>query len=656
MAHQGGNDEVETGQEQDSNQIVYDLNNKQTQNVNRRRFLKGSAATVGVGAMATMSGSATDTKKGNNSGECDCNQGEVTYPDPFSVDTATSSKGMVVTEHPSATQIGVETLRNGGNAIDAAVAVQLAMNVVQPHSSGIGGGGFMVIYDADENELYTVDNRERAPLGATADMFLNDQGEPIPFGKRTTLGQAVGVPGTLRACDLSLKRFGTMSLSKLIEPAISLAAPGGRVGKVGPALNSAIAGNVEDFNAAAREVFLQNGEPLPVGTKIEQPKLADAFRAIQKYGAEAFYKGKIAEDTANVVQKNGGSMTADDLRRYRAPIDTPEYGTYQDVVVRTQPLPSSGGLTIAQILQLVEEFDLSQYGRRSAETYHALSAAFHLAYADRGGYMGDKELLDVPWQGLLDEDYVDQRRSKITFDSADLAGVEPGNPWDFQPGKPTYRIKAPGESAKAPEEIFSPQNQSANSSDQMTSLAQDRGQTTHFTTADSDGNLVSWTSTIEQFFGTGIMVPEWGFMLNNELTDFDAIPGGPNEVEPTKRPLSSTSPTIVTKDGRPLFTIGSPGGKTIITTVAQIILNVVEFDMTLAEAVQEPRIYNDTDPTLSWEPNVPLTARKKLKQIGEDLAQDPTAFGAANAILIDPETGEYTGVADGRRSGVAKGL
>jgi gamma-glutamyltranspeptidase/glutathione hydrolase len=655
MSYHGDESEPGNEREQKNPKTIPNIDHQLIGNVNRRRFLKGSAATLGVGAVpAVGTATGTETSTGGDNGD-----DEVTFPDPFSVETATSCEGMVVTDHPSATQVGVDVLRNGGNAIDAAVAVQFAMNVVQPHSSGIGGGGFMVIYDADEDELYTVDNRERAPLKATADMFLNEQGEPIPFDKRTTLGQAVGVPGTLRACDLSLKRFGTRPLSELIQPAISLAAPGGRVGRVGPALHEAIVNNKKDFNAAAREVFLQNGKALPVGTKLAQPKLADTFRLIQEYGIEVFYKGKIAKDIADIVQKNGGNMTADDLHRYRAPIDTPEYGPYQDVVVRTQPLPSSGGLTIAQILQLIEEFDLDQFGRRSIETYHALSAAFHLAYADRAEFMGDKELVDAPWQGLLDEEYVDQRRSRIDFESADLAGVEPGNAWDFQPGKP-YRIEAPSEAVKAPVETFSIQNQiqstSSSESKSVTPLAQDRGQTTHFSTADSEGNLVSWTSTIEQFFGTGIMVPEWGFMLNNELTDFDPIPGGPNEVEPTKRPLSSTSPTIVTKDGQPFFTVGSPGGTTIITTVAQIILNVVEFDMSLAEAVQEPRIYNDVEASLVWEPGVPADVRQELRELGHQLPDEQTMLGNVNAILIDPETGEYTGVGDGRRSSAVMGL
>lgn len=595
----------------------------------RRTFLKGSAAAIGASAIP-----ATAVRASGKAGQSQ---------DTRRPDTATGSEGMVSTLHPQATKAGADVLRDGGNAIDAAVAVQFALNVVQPHTSGIGGGGFMLVYVAEEDELYSIDNRERAPLGATADMFLNDQGEPIPFEERITMGEAVGVPGTLRACDVALKRFGTHTLDELIMPGIELASGACPV-TVDEPLASAIEAEQGKFNDAAQSVFAPGGDALEVGDKLVQEDLAETFRQIKEKGIGAFYKGEIATATADVVQENGSSMTADDLARYNVTIDHPDVGEYGDLTVRTQSLPSSGGLTIAQILQLVEELDLSQYGRRSVETYHALIEAFHLAYADRGEYMGDKALVDAPWQGLLDEEYVDQRRSLISFDSADLAQADPGNPWEYQPGEP-YRVEAPNESASASNEtqgrVRSP-------------LRTDRGQTTHFTTADSEGNLVSWTSTIEQFFGTGIMVPDYGFMLNNELTDFDAKPGGPNEVKPTKRPLSSTSPTIVFKDGDPFMTVGSPGGKTIITTVSQIILNIAEFDMSLPEAIAEPRIYDDVDPTVMWESGIPSDVRKQLQQLGHELADEPSPLGNAQSIIA--QDGEYLGAADSRRNGSAIGL
>lgn len=594
----------------------------------RRTFLKGSAATLGASAIPVSAVRAAETDTSNQ-------------PER-QVKTDTGSAGMVSTVHPQATETGIDVLEDGGNAIDAAVAAQFALNVVQPHSSGIGGGGFMLVYVAEEDELYTIDNRERAPLGATAEMFLDDSGEPIPFEERITLGEAVGVPGTLRACDVACKRFGTRELSELITPGIELASGDCPVAVDQP-LADAIAEERGKFNDAAQSVFAPGGEPLSVGDELVQPALADTFRQIKAKGISPFYKGEIAENTADVVQQHGGTMTANDLARYNITIDHPDIGEYGDLTVRTQSLPSSGGLTIAQLLSLLEAFDLGQYERRSAETYHRLIEAFHLAYADRGEYMGDKALVDAPWQGLLDEEYIDQRRSLIDADSAGLGGVDPGDPWAYQPGDP-YRVSAPTDEA----------SENERSKRLVSPVRSDLGQTTHFTTADSEGNLVSWTSTIEQFFGTGIMVPEHGFMLNNELTDFDAKPGGPNEVAPTKRPLSSTSPTIVFKDGEPFMTVGSPGGKTIITTITQIILNLAEFGMNLPEAIAEPRIYADVDPAVVWEAGVPADSRQQLGQLGHDVEASSMPLGNTQAIAV--RDGEYFGAADGRRDGSVIGL
>lgn len=588
----------------------------------RRTFLKGSAAALGASAFGTASGRAV------------ADEGTASAADR--VDTTTSTEGMVSSTHPRASEIGAAVLRDGGNAVDAAVAVQFALNAVQPHSSGIGGGGFMLVYDAGEDELYSIDNRERAPFGTTPDMFLED-GEPIPFDERITLGQAVGVPGTLKACDIALKRFGTRYIDGLIGPAIDLAE--------GAPVDEYLAATIEaekgKLNDAARAVFAPGGDPLEKGETLTQPDLAETFETIADDGVEAFYKDEIAEATAGIVQEHGGSMTTEDLGAYNVTIDTPEYGEYGDVVVRTQPLPSSGGLTIAQILELLEPFDLGQYGRKSVETYHRLAEVFKLAYADRGEYMGDKQFVDAPWQGLLDPDYLDKRRETID-DRATTGTQEPGDPWSYQPGGPygidPLTVEDISEVRAAP----------------RPSITHPLGNTTHFTVADGDGNLVSWTSTIEQLFGTGIMVPDYGFMLNNELTDFDAVPGGPNEVQPLKRPLSSTSPTIVFKDGEPFFTVGSPGGTTIITTVAEVILNVIEFGMDPAEAIAEPRLYANAAPPVIPEERVPREICRGLRERGHELSVMPE-LGNVMMILVDQETGEYTGAADFRNGGSAVG-
>ena len=594
----------------------------------RRAFLLGSAAALGASTVPTA-GATEQTGRANAQ----------TTQDTGQVATATNTEGMVASVHPQATEIGVDVLRNGGNAVDAAVAVQFALNVVQPHSSGIGGGGFMVVYVAEEDELYAVDNRERAPLGAEPNMFLDEEGEPIPFEERHTNGEAVGIPGTLRAADVALKRFGTRSLPELIDPAIALARPGRPRVEVDAPLAEAIDENANKLNDAAREVFAPDGQPLTEGERLVQRDLAQTLRTIRNRGIESFYKGSIAEAIADVVQETGGSMRVDDLARYNVTIDHPEYAEYDDVVVRTMSLPSSGGLTIGQILGLLEPFALETYGTRSPQKYHLLLEAFNLAYADRGEYMGDKAFVDAPWQGLLDPAYLQRRRQEMNLERASPS-AEPGDPWAFQPGEP-YQVDAFSDGGG---------QQSA-----RPVAARDGGQTTHFTTADSDGNLVSWTSTIEQFFGTGIMVPDHGFMLNNELTDFDATPGGPNEVQPYKRPLSSTSPTIVFRDGQPFMTVGSPGGKTIITTVAQVVLNVEEFGMSLPEAIAEPRLYRDTDPEVLWEEGIPEEVRRTLGARGHEFEPEPTTLGNVQAIGIDPETGEYLGAADSRRGGAVGG-
>lgn len=592
----------------------------------RRTFLKGSAV-VGLSAVAGTAPVAA--------------QGTVDN-DPGDVPRAVGENGMVSSAHPRATEVGAEVLRNGGNAVDAAVAVQFAINVAQPHSSGIGGGGFMVVYVAEEDEVYTVDNRERAPLGADEEMFLDD-GEPIPFEERHTHGRAVGVPGTLRAADVALKRFGTMELSELIDPAIDLARGCDPVLEVDASLAESIAEDADLFNDAAREVFVPDGEPLQEGDPLVQRDLAKAFRRIQEEGIGAFYRGEIAEAIAETVQETGGTMRVEDLARYNVTIDHPEYAEFNDVTVRTQSLPSSGGLTIGQILKLVEPLDLGQYGPNAPETLEALLEAFGLAYADRGAYMGDKAFVDAPWQGLFDDDYLAQRRDLMPIDQSAGGAPEPGDPWSFQPGDP-YRINAVGA------------GDLAEMAGEGGSFRQDRGQTTHFTTADSEGNLVSWTSTIEQFFGTKIMVPGYGIMLNNELTDFDAVPGGPNEAQPDKRPLSSTSPTIVFQDGDPFMTVGSPGGKTIITTVARIIMNVVEFGMSVEEAIAAPRFYKDVDPEVFWESGLPEDTRDRLRQYGFELADEPTQLGNAQAIRVGGDEARYVGVADPRRDGSVIGL
>lgn len=536
--------------------------------------------------------------------------------------------GMVATAHPLASEIGAEVLRKGGNAIDASVAIQFALNVVEPMMSGIGGGGFMMVYDGNTKETTIVNSRERAPEGATPDMFLDENGNPIPFSERSTGGKAVGVPGTLKGLETALEMWGTRPLQQLIGPSIKLADKGFPIDSV---LADAIADNQDKLSrSAAGEVFVPDGKPLQEGDVLVQDDLAKTFKLIRANGADALYKGEIADAVADVVQNFGGSMTPDDLAKYDVTVDEPIWGDYQGYEIASMPPPSSGGVFLLQMLKILDGFNLSQYDVDSVEKLHLLAEAMHLAYADRAAYAGDPEFVNVPVDGLLHPDYIKERQKLISMDTVNQTPTA-GDPWKY-------------ENAEA---NFTP-----------TSQPDDKkyGETTHFTVADKWGNVVSYTTTIEQVFGTGIMVPGYGFMLNNELTDFDAVPGGANEVQPNKRPLSSMTPTIVFENGEPVLTVGSPGGPTIITSVLQTIIHAIEYDMELKEAVEEPRIYTNNLNSYRYEDGISADTLNELNAMGHKFGSSPTIIGNVQSILIDLENGTFKGVADSSRNGAAIGV
>jgi len=541
---------------------------------------------------------------------------------------ATGLDGMVATAHPLASQIGANVLRNGGNAIDAAVAIQFALNVTEPMMSGIGGGGFLMYYDAKKEETSIINSRERAPAGATPEMFLDKKGEPIPFGERATGGKAVGVPGTLKGLEEALERWGTRSMDELIDPAIQLASKGFPIDSV---LADAIADNKDVLvKTAAGIVFAPNGKPLKEGDRLVQKDLAKTFELIKSGGTDAFYKGEISKAVADVVQKYEGSMTTDDIAAYDVRIDKPIWGEYKGYQIASMPPPSSGGVFLLQMLSILDGFDLSQYDVKSWEKYHLLAEAMHLAYADRAAYAGDPEFIDVPLKGLLHPDYIKRRQDLIKLTSVIEKPIA-GDPWKYE-GEKSVGISVQQSDDKK------------------------QGETTHFTVADQWGNVVSYTTTIEQLFGTGIMVPGYGFMLNNELTDFDAIPGGANQVEPNKRPLSSMTPTIVFKDDKPVLTVGSPGGSTIITSVLQTIIHAIEYDMELKAAIEEPRIFTNNTTSYRHEKDIPDKVLNYLNGMGHHFGESPVTIGNVQSILIDHKEGTFKGVADSSRSGAAIGI
>jgi gamma-glutamyltranspeptidase / glutathione hydrolase len=536
--------------------------------------------------------------------------------------TPVAHTGVLAVSHPLAAEAGAEMLRRGGNVVDAMAAVQFALNVVEPQFSGIGGGGFLMLYlPAISPEPLVLDGREVAPAASTADQFLGPNGQPLPFGQAHQQGAAVGVPGTLRNVDTALRRFGTRSLAETLEPAIALADAGFPINRF---LASDIASNQQKLASwpATAAVFLPGGHPLQEGAVLRQPDLARTLRLIQQQGADVLYRGEVGQALLEAQAERGGRMTAQDLAAYAVKERSPVVGSYRGYRVFSMPPPSSGGLTMQQMLMLLEPFELRNSGVATSRTLHLLLEATHLAYADRAAYMADADFVPVPLHGLLDPSYVASRRALIELDHAS-ASVQAGDPWAFEES-----------AAPAP----------------AGPISEDGTHTTHFTIVDAQGNLVAYTTTIEQTWGTGTLVPGYGFLLNNELTDFDFVPGGPNQVGPGKRPRSSMNPTMVFDDAGPYLALGSPGGATISTTVTEVLLNVLEHGLSLQDAIDAPRIASSMSPSFTWEDGLTAETMNGLRARGHQPAAAPTTIGSVQAVQRGAN-GEWIGGADRRREG-----
>lgn len=524
--------------------------------------------------------------------------------------------GMVASVDALATQVGVDILRQGGNAVDAAVAVGFALAVTHPQAGNLGGGGFMLLRTAS-GQTTAIDFREMAPAAASRDMFLDKQGN-ADSKLSLTSHLASGTPGTVAGFALAVNKYGTLPLSKLLAPAIKLA-------RDGFVVNDALA---DDLKTYGKEVLITHpnskaifykadGTPWQKGDRLVQKNLAHSLQLIAQQGPDAFYKGKIADQIAAEMAQHGGLINKADLAAYHAVERKPVSGTYRGYEVFSMPPPSSGGIHIVQILNILENFDLGKMGFGSADAMQVMAEAEKYAYADRSEYLGDPDFVKVPWQALTSKAYAKSLAQQI-----DIAKARPSS--EIKPGK-----LAPYES----------------------------NQTTHFSVVDKSGNAVAVTYTLNTYFGSGIVAGNSGILMNNQMDDFSAKPGTPNvyglvggeanAVQAGKRPLSSMSPTIVVKDGKTWLVTGSPGGSRIITTVLQMVVNSIDYGMNVAEATNAPRFHHQWLPDqLRVEKGFSPDTLRLLEAKGQHVKVLPS-MGSTQSIMIGPD-GTLYGASDPR--------
>ena len=543
------------------------------------------------------------------------------YYAPPALDTikpVAAQHGMVVAQERIAARIGADVLARGGNAIDAAVATGFAMAVTYPRAGNLGGGGFMMIHLAKDNQDIALDYRETAPAAATRDMFLGSDGKPDPAKSRSS-ALGIGVPGTVAGLALALEQYGsgTFTLRDLIQPSIALA-------RDGFVIADDIADTLPDWHKrltkwpSSRKIFSRpDGSSLVAGDKLVQSDLAVTLEAVAAQGPRGFYEGAVAEKLASGIRAAGGIITTDDLKNYRAVVRQPVRGTYRGYDIVSMPLPSSGGTVLIETLNILEGYKLHDMGAGSVDTLHVMIEAMKRAYADRARYLGDPAFVNAPLHELTAKDYATRQRASITMGKASPAVA--------------LSVTPPSEGSN----------------------------TTHFSVVDRDGNAVSNTYTLNFSYGVGLVAEGTGVLLNNELDDFTAAPGASNAYGlvgyeanlpgPGKRPLSSMTPTIVLKDGKPVLVTGSPGGSRIISTVLQVIVNVLDHRMNVAAAVAAPRLHHQ------WLPDVVRVEHgfsdrilDALRTRGHTIAM-PLGQTSANSIAVTAEG--LLGAADPRTRG-----
>ncbi|MBW8802723.1 MAG: gamma-glutamyltransferase [Catenulisporales bacterium] len=551
--------------------------------------------------------------------------------EPPRTPVATGYGGAVASVNPYATQAGLDVLKHGGNAVDAAVATAAALGVVEPYSSGIGGGGFFVYYDARTHKVSTIDGRETGPAAMTGSFFLDPAtGQPLPFTDAVNSGLSVGVPGTLMTWTTALDKWGTIPLRKALQGGIGIAENGF---VVSPLFSAVTQQNQQRFSqiAPTAQLFLPNGAPPPAGSVLKNPDLAATYKLIAKDGPGVFYHGVLGQEVAATAQHpptianptmnfRPGVLQASDIAKYTAPVQAPTHVDYKGLDVYSIAPPSSGGTTVGEALNILSDFDVSSADQ--VQALHHYEEASRIAFADRNRWVGDAAFSAVPTKGLTSAAYGKDRACLISPAGTLTSPVPPGDPSAPNGGTACPAAGPAGTEAAGTEGVS----------------------TTHLVTADKWGDVVSYTLTIEQTGGSAITVPHRGFLLNNEMTDFDFTPLHPGVPDPNlpdagKRPRSSMSPTIVLKDGRPYLAVGSPGGATIITTVLQILVNRLDLGMSLPDAIAAPRAsqrdrsVTDVEPAFLSLPQVPA-----LEALGEKFVTVTPTFGPT------PEIGAATGL------------
>ena len=531
------------------------------------------------------------------------------------------ANGMVSSQNAHATEVGAQVLADGGNAVDAAVAVGFALAVTLPRAGNLGGGGFMLVHDAEANETVAIDYREEAPRRAGRDMFLDEQGN-VDQARARFSHLSAGVPGTVAGLWRAHQDYGRLPWKRVVLPAVRLAREGFEVTYDLAGLLASRKERMCRFEAACRYFYKPGGEPYRPGERLVQPDLADTLEAIAANGADAFYRGEIAEKIVAEMKKGGGLVDAESLAAYAPVVRDAARGTYRGYEVLTMPPPSSGGIHIVQMLNILENFPMAEFGAGSADAVHVLAETARLAYADRSKHLGDPDYYDVPAEWLMSKAYARQL----------AAGI------DMKRARPSSEV-APG----VPPAYESPD-------------------TTHFSVIDRDGNVVSNTTTLNFSFGSGIAVSGAGFLLNNEMDDFSAKSGVPNAyglighkanaIESGKRPLSSMTPAIVFDDGRAWFATGSPGGSRIITTVLQMIVNVIDHGMNIAEAEAAPRMHHQWLPdVLQLESGFSPDTIRILESRGHAVAASQWSMGSLQTVAW--KDGVFRGSSDPRRPNAA---